>query len=108
PYLQKINTPELQGRVVQATEFIPHEKVALYFSAADLIVQPYRTATQSGVTQIAYHFEKPMVVTNVGGLAEMIPDQKVGYVVEVDPAAIADAIVNFYSQHRALEMIHYI
>jgi len=59
-------------------------------------VQPYRTATQSGITQVAYHFEKPMVVTNVGGLAEVVPDGKVGYVTEPDPVQIADAILKFF------------
>lgn len=85
-------------------DFIPDEEVATYFSAADLVVQPYKHATQSGVTQIAYHFEKPMIVTNVGGLPEIVPHGKAGYVVEPEPKAIADAIVDFMSQvdHVAL------
>lgn len=85
----------LQGRVLWHTHFIADDQVRVYFSAADLIVQPYKTATQSGVTQVAYHFCKPMLVTNVGGLAEIVPDGKVGYVTPVDPQAIADAIVDF-------------
>ncbi len=85
----------LQGRIVWHTGFIPDDQVRVYFSAADLIVQPYKTATQSGVTQIAYHFCKPMLVTNVGGLAEIVPDGKVGYVTAVEPKAIADAILDF-------------
>ena len=68
----------------------------LYFSAADLVVQPYKTATQSGVTQIAYHFEKPMIVTDVGGLAELIPNNQVGYVVQPSAPALADAIKRFF------------
>jgi glycosyltransferase involved in cell wall biosynthesis len=72
---------------------------------ADLVAQPYRTATQSGVSQIAYHFEKPMLVTNVGGLAETIPDGKVGYVVGVEIKQIADALVDFYANNRAEKMI---
>ncbi len=86
---------KLEGSIAWHTDFIPDDKVRLYFSAADLIVQPYKTATQSGVTQIAYHFEKPMLVTNVGGLAEIVPDGKVGYVCEVDEASVADAISRF-------------
>ena len=85
----------LEGKIVWHTDFIPDERVRLYFSAADLIVQPYKSATQSGVTQIAYHFERPMLVTNVGGLAEIVPDGKVGYVCPVDETAIADAIRRF-------------
>ena len=85
----------LEGTIAWHTDFIPDERVRLYFSAADLIVQPYKTATQSGVTQIAYHFERPMLVTNVGGLAEIVPDGKVGYVCPVDEHAIAQALVQF-------------
>ena len=85
----------LKQPVIWRTEFIPNEQVRVYFSAADLIVQPYKSATQSGVTQIAYHFRKPMLVTNVGGLAEIVPNGKVGYVTEVNPQAIADALADF-------------
>lgn len=77
------------------TRYIADEDVRDYFSAADLIVQPYKTATQSGVTQIAYHFEKPMLVTNVGGLSEIVPHGKVGYVSEADPQSIADSLSDF-------------
>lgn len=87
----------LADRIVWTNDFIPDDKVRYYFSAADLIVQPYRSATQSGVSQIAYHFVKPMVVTDVGGLSEFIPDGKVGYVVKPEPPAIASAIADFYS-----------
>ena len=85
----------IEGTIAWHTDFIPDDKVRLYFSAADLIVQPYKSATQSGVTQIAYHFEKPMLVTNVGGLAEIVPDGKVGYVCEVSESSVADAISRF-------------
>lgn len=78
------------------TDFIPNEEVKYYFSAADLIVQPYRNATQSGITQVAYHFEKPMIVTNVGGLPEVVPDGKTGIVAKPEPTAIADAIIRFF------------
>jgi glycosyltransferase involved in cell wall biosynthesis len=85
------------------TDFISDEEVNLYFSAADMVVQPYKSATQSGVTQIGYHFNKPMLVTNVGGLAEIIPDGKIGYVVEPDSQNIADALVDFYENERMNE-----
>ena len=85
----------LKGKIIWHTEFIPDDRVRYYFSAADLIVQPYKSATQSGVTQIAYHFEKPMLVTDVGGLAEIVPDGRVGYVCKVDESDIADALGRF-------------
>ena len=81
---------------------IPNDQVRIYFSAADLIVQPYKTATQSGVTQVAYHFSKPMLVTNVGGLAEIVPHGKVGYVTPVNAKAVADALVDFCSDDNKL------
>ncbi|MGI4735807.1 MAG: glycosyltransferase [Janthinobacterium lividum] len=95
PYEALIKQHQLAHRIVRATDFIPNEQVANYFCAADLVVQPYKHATQSGVSQIAYHFERPMLVTDVGGLAELIPDGEVGYVVQPTAAAIADALVDF-------------
>ena len=100
PYEALIKQHQLEGRIVRATDFIPNEKVVDYFCAADLILQPYKNATQSGVSQIAYHFERPMLVTDVGGLAELIPAGVVGYVVPPTPAAIADAVVDFYAKQR--------
>lgn len=96
PYDALIERYGLAEEMLLVDHFIQDSQVATYFSACDLLVQPYKTATQSGVTQIAYHFEKPMVVTDVGGLAEMCPDGRVGYVVPPVPAAIADAIFRFF------------
>lgn len=81
-------------------DFISNEEVKYYFSAADVVVQPYKTATQSGISQIAYHFEKPMIVTNVGGLPEIVPHNKAGLVVEPNPVAIANAIDDFYTNNK--------
>ena len=100
PYEALIQRYNLGERIIRATDFIPNEKVVDYFCAADLIMQPYKNATQSGVSQIAYHFERPMLVTDVGGLAELIPDGVVGYVVPPTPVAIADAVVDFYAAKR--------
>ena len=99
-YLEKIKTLELEHEIELRTSFIPDGEVNAYFCAADMIVQPYKTATQSGVTQIAYHFEKPMLVTDVGGLAEIVPDGKVGYVVPPNAANIADALLDFYENNK--------
>lgn len=86
---------ELNERVISFTDFIPNDEVKLYFSVADLVVQPYRTATNSGITQIAYHFEKPMLVTNVGGLKEVVIDRKTGIIVDPKPTSIATGILDF-------------
>jgi glycosyltransferase involved in cell wall biosynthesis len=102
-YMDIIRNRNLDDKVVLRTSFIPNTEVYLYFSGCDLVVQPYRHATQSGVTQIAYHFGKPIITTNVGGLAEMIPDGKVGYVVSPDPESIAKAIYRFYHEKKAAE-----
>lgn len=90
--------PLLGDNVKVISDFIPDNEVKYYFSAADLVVQPYRSATQSGISQMAYHFEKPMLVTAVGGLPEIVPDGKAGYVTAPDAKAIADGIVRFLSQ----------
>ena len=100
PYLTLIKELHLEEWIELRTDFIPDEEVNLYFSAADMVVQPYKSATQSGVTQIGYHFNKPMLVTNVGGLSEIIPDGVIGYVVEPESGAIADALVDFYAHER--------
>jgi D-inositol-3-phosphate glycosyltransferase len=100
PYEALIQQYQLESRLVRATDFIPNERVADYFSAADLVVQPYKNATQSGVSQVAYHFGRPMLVTDVGGLAELIPAGVVGYVVPPTALAIADALVDFYAHNR--------
>lgn len=89
----------LSENVILHTNFIPDSEVKYYFCAADLVVQPYKNATQSGVTQICYHFNKPMLVTNVGGLAEMVTN-KVGYITEVDVNAISSSILDFYTMKR--------
>lgn len=97
PYFNQIEELGIKDKVVMSNDFIPDEKVVEYFCAADIIVQPYKDATQSGVTQIAYHFNKPMIVTNVGGLAEIVPNDRVGYVVKPEVSEIAEAINKFYS-----------
>lgn len=96
PYLRQIAEAGLQDDVLLHDRFIPDEEVRYYFSAADFVVQPYKTATQSGVTQIAYQFCLPMVVTRVGGLPEIVPDGRVGYVCEPTAEGVAAAIVRMY------------
>ena len=104
PYADMIQQLGIRDKLILKTDFIPDNEVRNYFCAADMVVQPYKHATQSGVTQICYHFDRPMLVTNVGGLPEIVPNGKVGYVVEPNPTAIADALVDFYSNHREFVM----
>jgi len=100
PILDLIEKYKLKNRIISVNRFIPDQDVAAYFCASDIVVQPYKSATQSGITQIAYHFNKPMIVTNVGGLPEMVPNGEVGYVVDTVPKQIADAIVDYYENNR--------
>jgi glycosyltransferase involved in cell wall biosynthesis len=86
----------LQDRVHLFTDFIPNEEVPVYFSAADIVILPYRSATNSGITQVAYYFEKPMIATNVGGLPDAVPHGEAGLVCAPEPAAIAAAITRFF------------
>lgn len=99
-YLEQIQSFGLGKTVVVRDEFIPDDQVKDYFNASDMVVQPYKSATQSGVTQIAYHFEKPMLVTNVGGLEEIVPHGKVGYAVPPDAHDIAEALLDFFGNDR--------
>lgn len=100
PYMDQIERLGIQDRLVLKTDFIPDSQVNRYFRACDIVAQPYKSATQSGVTQIAFHFEKPMLVTNVGGLPEIVPDGKVGYVVEPDARQIAQALIRYFKEGK--------
>lgn len=86
----------IKDNLILHTDFIPDSEVKYYLCAADVVVQPYRDATQSGVTPLAYHFERPMIVTNVGGLPALVPHEKAGLVVQPNPDAIAQGIRQFY------------
>ncbi len=95
-YNDLIEELDINDQLILKTDFIPDQEVKLFFSAADLVIQPYRNATQSGVTPLAYHFEKSMIVTNVGGLPDLVPHEKSGLVSEPNPKALADSILKFY------------
>lgn len=107
-YRDIISRCAIEDKVIIKNEFIADADLPLYFGAADLIVQPYRSATQSGVTQVAFHFEKPMLVTNVGGLGEIVHHGKMGYAVEPSPEAIAASIDDFFSSDRSASFISYL
>ena len=95
-YHALLTDPQIKGSLIIHTEFIPDSMVKYYLCAADCVVQPYRNATQSGVTPLSYHFEKPMIVTNVGGLPSLVPDKKVGLVAEPSAESIAEKIKEFF------------
>lgn len=103
-YRTQITELDIENKLILHTDYIPNEEVKYYFGAADLVVQPYRTATQSGISQMAYHFEKPMVVTNVGGLPEIVPHGKAGYVVPIETKAISEAILDFFENNKKEKM----
>ena len=96
PYIDLVNSLALQNDITFYDQFVPDQEVTNYVSAADFIIQPYKNATQSGVTPLAYHFSKPMLVTNVGGLADTVPHLKVGVVTEPTSEDIANGIVQLY------------
>ncbi|MBD0332000.1 MAG: glycosyltransferase [Chitinophagaceae bacterium] len=106
PYMQLIRKKDLKNSVVLKTSFIPDSEVKYYLCAADCVVQPYKNATQSGVTPLAYHFEKPIIVTNVGGLPSLVPHGKVGLVCEANPKSIADAVLKFYELGEEKFIMH--
>ena len=95
-YQYLLNDPAIKSSLILHTNFISDSEVKFYLCAADCVVQPYRSATQSGVTPLAYHFEKPMIVTNVGGLPSLVPDRKVGLIAEPDAHSIAEKISLYF------------
>ncbi len=101
PYREEISTLGLDRRVSLYSGYIPNAEVARFFSAADAVVLPYTSATQSGIAQIAYNFNLPVIATDVGGLAEVVIDGQTGFVVPPnDPEALAAAIRRFYGEGR--------
>ena len=97
-YSEQIDKLGIRDNLILHTEFIPDNEVKNYMCAADVVIQPYRNATQSGVIPLAYHFEVPMIVTNVGGLPAMVPDNKVGLVAEPTAASLAEKILEYFEK----------
>lgn len=99
-YYRLIREHNLADRIEMHTQFIADDKVKYYFSAASLVTQTYHHATQSGVTQVGFQFDSPMLVTKVGGLSELVDDRQSGYVCEPLPSQIADCMVDFLDNDR--------
>ena len=104
-YLQLIKKLNLQDYVIVHDKFIPNDEVRDYFCASNLVAQTYRNATNSGVTMVGYFYEKPMLVTNVGGLSEIVPNEVCGYVVENNCALISEKVVDFFTKDREKEFV---
>lgn len=102
-YLELAEKTGIKENILFTSGFVPEKEVGYYFAAADLVVLPYLSATQSGVTQIAFHYDKPVVVTDVGGLREVVTHNVTGYLCERDPEDIAAAIADFFDRRRSAE-----
>lgn len=108
-YRQLIRELQLESAVTVNADYVPNDMVGQYFSASDAVVLPYTSATQSGIAQIAYNFDKPVIATDVGGLGEVVVDGKTGFLVRPeDPAALAAAIVQYYHEQREREFVQHV
>jgi glycosyltransferase involved in cell wall biosynthesis len=105
-YDEQIEKLGIRDSLILHTDFIPDQEVKYYLCAADVVIQPYRNATQSGVTPLAYHFELPMIVTNVGGLPAMVPNDKVGLIAEPTAASLAEKIVEYFNKGENHFLLH--
>ena len=104
PYETLVEELGISDKTVIVNQYIPNEKVADYFNISEVIVLPYRSATQSGILNIAYGYEKPMVTTNVGGLSEFVHDGKTGVLVEnSDPDSIVDGINRYFDLKKTVD-----
>jgi len=100
PYRDRIQKLGIGEDVNIISDFIPDDKVRYFFSACDCLVLPYIDATQSGIVQISYFYDKPVIATNVGGLAEVVINERTGLITEPeDSSAIADAVIRFYEEN---------
>ena len=105
-YLNLVDKLELKSSVHLSTDFIPTSEVKYYFSASDVVILPYKDATQSGIVQIAMNFKKPIIAANVGGLGEVVHNNKTGFIVDAkNPSQLAEAILRFYNENKEEEFI---
>ena len=99
-YRAMIHRHGLENCIQIHSQYIPNDEVATFFSAADVVVLPYISATQSGIIQIAYHFNKPVITTHVGGLSEVVIHGHTGFVIPPNnPDALTKAVMEFYNKH---------
>ncbi|MBK6523049.1 MAG: glycosyltransferase [Bacteroidia bacterium] len=105
PYLDLIKRYHLENHVILHDKFIANDMVRYYFCASNLVAQTYRNATNSGVTMVGYYYDKPMLVTNVGGLSEIVPHNVCGYTLPLDHITISNALIDFFENKREVEMV---
>ncbi len=101
-YDELIESLDIKDRIIKVNKYIPNDDVPKYFCASDLIVLPYKTATQSGVVPIALHFNKNIIVTDVGSLSQLIEKHNIGYIAETNPESIAEQINNYFDKPNLL------
>ena len=105
-YLDLIDSTGVGGNVTYRNEFVPDDELPLYFAACDVLVLPYRTATQSGIIGVAFQMDRPVIATQVGGLGEYIHEGETGYLVEPEnPQALAKAILKFFQSDDRTQMV---
>jgi glycosyltransferase involved in cell wall biosynthesis len=105
-YREQIAEKKLEGDVRVFSDYVPNDEVGTYFCACDVVVLPYVSATQSGIVQIAYQFDKPVIATDVGGLTEVVLDGKTGFIVPPEqPAEVANAVLKFYEEDCEAEFV---
>ena len=108
-YMELIRKGGVGDNIKIVDGYIPDSEIEKYFASCDIVVLPYESATQSGIVQMAYGFDKPVIVTDVGGIPEVVAEGKTGYIVPPkDPHALAEAVRRFYSEDRAAEMTKYV
>ncbi len=106
-YKKLINELKIEKSLILKTDFIPASEVKYYFSACDVAVLPYKNASQSGIAQIAMNFNKPVIASNVGGLSEVVVNEKTGLLVEKNnPEKLAEAILNFYEKNLERDFVN--
>jgi glycosyltransferase involved in cell wall biosynthesis len=108
-YVEQVNRLGIGDNVIVLDTYIPNEEVKYYYSAADVVALPYISATQSGIVQIAYNYDKPVIATDVGGLPEIVDNGKTGYIVPAEhPQALAEAIVRYFIEDKEPEFSRYV
>jgi len=109
PYIEQIKKLGIEGEVKVINEFVSNEEVEKYYEVSDVVILPYRSATQSGILNVAYGFKKPVIVTDVGGLAEFVEEGKTGFVIKPDsPNAIVEGVKNFLNRKNEVDFVSHI
>jgi len=105
PYLELINSLKIEKNVTIFDKYIPNEEIPYFFYASDIVILPYTTVTGSGLVQLAYGFNKPVIVTNIGALSEIVINKKTGFLVKPkNSLEIANCITEYYQYYNDIEI----